>query len=94
MYGAHISSFVMGFESFVCVCVCVCVCLCVYSVCMYHVCKRGGISNRKRKGNVYFPCRKFRSRSWCFLFFDQGRVLSELIGLLLDDRELIMVVDE
>lgn len=54
----------------------------------------GGISNRKRKGNVYFPCRKFRSWSWCFLFFDQGRVLGELIGLLLDDRELIMVVDE
>lgn len=54
----------------------------------------GGISNRKRKGNVYSPCRKFHSWSWCFLFFDQESVLSKLIGSLLDDRELIMDVDE
>lgn len=72
-----------------------CVCLPVWVLCVYVSCMYGGgISNRKRKGNVYFPCRKFRSWSWCFLFFDQGRVLGELIGLLLDDRELIMVVDE
>lgn len=36
MYGAHISSFVMGFESFVCVCVFACVC--IVCVCIMYVC--------------------------------------------------------
>ena len=39
----RISSFVMGFESFVCVCMCVCVCLCVLCVlCVYVSCMYAG----------------------------------------------------
>lgn len=60
----------------------VCVCTC-------HVRVWGGISNRKRKGNVFSPCRKFHPCHGTLIFFDQKIVISELIGLLLDDRGLI-----